>query len=156
MSVQDRSTRPAISAIATLLLMAAPAGAQQVANPAFQSVGRGAPLVVADLRKYDLVGPTLSLPFGQQAPPGTTEKTLYYAARDGAAPAGVKPLPVDLFTIEGLLQGPARCGPTRAISAATARSRIEEQRGANGAALDRRDAAAQGAAWGYLRSRLSA
>jgi hypothetical protein len=76
------------SATAALCLIGAAAGAQQVADPGFQSVGRGAPLK-ADMRdqsKYDLVGPALRRPFG--TPPGPSTIVLPGGPpRPGAAPA---------------------------------------------------------------------
>jgi hypothetical protein len=75
------------AAVAALCLAGAPAGAQQVADPGFKSVGRGAPMV-ADLRdgeKYGLVGPALRLPFGVAPPPSR--------AISGAQPPGAAPAP---------------------------------------------------------------
>ena len=77
---------------AAVALSSVPAWAQQVADPGFKSVGRGAPLV-ADLRKFEMVGAMLQGPFG--APAET--KTFVGLARDGAVPPGIKALPVDLF-----------------------------------------------------------
>src|SRR5262245_28675377 len=81
------------SAIAALSLAAASVGAQQVADPGFKSVGRGAPLA-ADLRKFEVVGASLLGAFG--APAET--KTFVGAAKSGATPPAIQPLPVDLFT----------------------------------------------------------
>ncbi len=81
--------------------------AQQVADPGFKSVGRGAPLAAAlrtppppgahlsdqeyaELYPYD-VGPVRA-----KLPGGTTLSI--GSAWDGAAPQGIKPLAVDLFT----------------------------------------------------------
>ena len=90
------------------------ASAQQVADIGFKSVGRAAPLGVVlprhedpDLEalppaeisglpeRYWMVGP-----FRQTAPGpnGTTVEYLGGSAWNGAAPKGVKPLPIDLFT----------------------------------------------------------
>src|SRR5262245_42485679 len=94
-----RATRLA----AGLMLMAAAAHAQHVADPGFKSVGRGAP-VVADLAKYERVGPSLRAPLGQGQPGQQQGQAVapalkgLFSARDGAAPAGVKALPVDIYT----------------------------------------------------------
>ena len=52
-----------LSVVVALSLVGTSAGAQEVADPGFKSVGRGAPLA-ADLRKFDIVGPALRGPFG--------------------------------------------------------------------------------------------
>ena len=96
------------------LLIATAAGAQQVADIGFKSVGRAAPLAVvlpphrdpdlealppAEIKgvpeRYWMVGPF------REAVPGPNGTTVQYqggSAWNGAAPKGVKPLPVDLFT----------------------------------------------------------
>src|SRR5689334_9064247 len=63
--MQNQIRRLAVLAGLSLMGAAAGAGAQQVADPGFKSVGRGAPLA-ADLRKYEIVGPSLR---GFFAPP---------------------------------------------------------------------------------------
>jgi hypothetical protein len=95
MRLPDRSTPiRLLSAIAAVWVLTVPTvNAQQMPSPGFKSVGRGAPLV-ADLRKYEIVGPATGVPFGTQPKPGTPKDTVYYAARDGAAPPGVTPLPI--------------------------------------------------------------
>ena len=54
------------AATAAAVLATAPAGAQQVADPGFKSVGRGAPLK-ADLRDYEIVGASIPLRFNNGA-----------------------------------------------------------------------------------------
>ena len=63
--MQNYIRRLAVLAGLSMMGASAGAGAQQVADPGFKSVGRGAPLA-ADLRKYEIVGPSLR---GFFAPP---------------------------------------------------------------------------------------
>ena len=114
-----RRSLPYLAAL-FLLCQAFAASAQQVADPGFHSVGRGAPLPVSlpsprmplnfgsatpqdwknlldDLQHYPFVGPMLLTPRG--APAGANLPIVKAgSAWDGAAPPGVKPLPIDLFT----------------------------------------------------------
>jgi hypothetical protein len=188
----------ALSLIGTTAV--APVSAQEVADPGFKSVGRGAP-VAADLRKYDIVGAALRRPFppaaalpanlpipldpttlagqkpsdapgaapaagartttppapapgpvqpgniGSGAPILTNQGTFIGSARDGAVPAGIKALPVDLFTTKDFYKDKAlwldkryfRCNSPAAL---------EEQWGANGPRLIGKGGA-KDAAWGY-------
>jgi len=99
-------------ATATLLILLANpvAQAQQTANVGFKSVGRGAPLVSAIPGEYPvtdrarlelypdndrLVGPWRPQ---RPGPSGQRVQRNEGSAWDGAAPKGVAPLPVDLFT----------------------------------------------------------
>jgi hypothetical protein len=93
--------------------------AQQVADPGFKSVGRGAPLtppllpmsmppfgtqlsaeqvkqISGEISRFPFVGPMkLPVPSGPGAPPTLVEIS---ASSNGAVPAGVQPLPIDIFT----------------------------------------------------------
>jgi hypothetical protein len=95
--------------------------AQQVADPGFHSVGRGAPLAVAlpgthlggfrdttpqqmqlalqELKAFPFVGPMKFGPRGRTAGGAPSpDELLVGSAWNGAAPPGVQPLPVDIFT----------------------------------------------------------
>ena len=109
-----------------LSLLGGAALAQQVVDPGFKSVGRGAPLSVAmpvppigtgnalrtpgggfgglfrdgDISKYPFVGPMQlgGPPRGGPPPPGAPPPMMIGAAWNGAVPAGVQALPIDIFT----------------------------------------------------------
>src|SRR5512139_3636682 len=113
---------------AILLSVLAPSGiAQQVVDPGFKSVGRGAPLSVAmpvaeirsagpqvnrftagfgplfrdgDPGKYPWVGPMQlgGPPRGGPAPANAPPPMMIGSAWNGAVPPGIQPLPVDIFT----------------------------------------------------------
>ncbi len=129
------------SAIAVLSLLGAHALAQQVADPGFKSVGRGAPLA-ADLRTYQIVGASLTGPFGQPA----EARTFIGSARDGKAPPGVKPLPIDLFTSKDFYKDRALWSDPRYFRC-NSPAAIEEMWGANGARLIGKEGAPT-APWG--------
>src|SRR5512139_1077432 len=85
--MQKYIRRLAVLAGLSLMGAAAGAGAQQVADPGFKSVGRGWPLA-ADLRKYEIVGPSLRGNFFAAPPnvPIPIDPTTL-ARGGGAAPA---------------------------------------------------------------------
>jgi hypothetical protein len=106
-----------LSASLYAALAIAPAMAQRVVTPAFPSAGRGAPLnpaipgprltpaeqlenfppaTIANYpEQYGMVGPFRSGAIGAD---GSGKGALHASAENGAAPAGITPLPVDLFT----------------------------------------------------------
>ena len=116
------------SALAALTVVAGSAWAQQVADPGFKSVGRGAPLV-ADIRKYEIVGPSL---VGPPGPPKEGEVREFVGmARDGKAPPGIKPLPIDMYTSKDFYKDKALWSDPRYFRC-NSPAGIEEQWGANG------------------------
>jgi hypothetical protein len=131
-----------IAAAATLL--GTSAGAQQVANVGFKSVGRGAPLK-ADLREYEIVGAAIPVTFG---PDGAKpdDNAFIGSARNGDAPKGVKPLDIDMYTSKDFYKDKALWSDPRYFRCNSPVA-IEEQWGANGARLIG-EAGASTAAWG--------
>ena len=111
------------------------ANAQVLADPGFPSVGRGAPLhqalpptgspwgqrlsaqayqaYVQHLRDYPFVG-ALHMPLGRNSPVGAALPDLQViTAQNGAAPAGITPLPIDLFTSKDFYKDRALWGDKR-------------------------------------------
>jgi hypothetical protein len=81
-------------ALALAALIGSAATAQQVADPGFESVGRGAPLA-ADLNQYQMTGATTRIAFTADGP---RRGEFTGSARNGASPPGIEPLQRDLFT----------------------------------------------------------
>jgi hypothetical protein len=70
------------------------AGAQELPDIGFQSVGRAWPLK-ADISDTEIVGPGFTGGFGA---PRDAPREFIGGARNGAVPEGIEPLPVDIFT----------------------------------------------------------
>ncbi len=129
-----------------LCLVGTVAGAQQVADPGFKSVGRGAPLA-ADVRKYEIVGAATLRPFGPGGGAPGPGGTFVGSARNGDAPPGVTPLPIDLFTTKDFYKDRALWTDPRYFRCNSSIG-IEEMWGANGARLINTAKGASSAPWG--------
>jgi hypothetical protein len=108
-------------------------------------VGRGWPLA-ADLRDYEITGPSVPIVFGDGAPDFSTANFVG-AARNGEAPEGIEPLPVDLYTSMDFYKDTALWSDPRYFRCNSPVA-VEEQWGANGPRLIG-DNPPESAAWGY-------
>ena len=131
------------SIVAALTLIGARGDAQQTAAIDFKSVGRGAPLS-ADAREFEVVGATLLRSFGQ---PASAPRPFVGTARDGAAPPGVRPLPVDIFTTKDFYKDRALWSDPRYYRC-NSPTAMEELWGAVGGRIIGEEGAAT-APWGY-------
>ena len=76
-------------------LVTGTAGAQQIANTGFRSVGRGWPLA-ADLREYEVTGPAIPIVFANGAVSRGSWDDFIGSAHHGATPKGIEPQPAKI------------------------------------------------------------
>jgi hypothetical protein len=128
-----------VSVVAALCAMTLSASvlAQQVADPGFESVGRGAPML-ADLNEYEMVGATTR----GGGPGGFTG-----SARNGDTPPGIQPLERDLFTSDDFYKDRELWSDPRYFRC-NAPAAIEDLWGGNGQGLIGDDPP-MSAAWGH-------
>jgi hypothetical protein len=134
-----------LPALTVATWIAAPISAQQVADPGFESVGRGAPLA-ADLGEHEITGPGIPVTFGPDGPI-LAEADFVGSARNGDVPEGIEPLPIDLFTSKDFYKDRALWSDARYFRCNSPVA-LEEQYGANASGVIGDDPPAS-AAWGY-------
>jgi hypothetical protein len=141
------------------MLSSGTALAQKVADMSFASVGRGAPLLrvipsetprdPARLEEYPdnglVVGPWKPT---RTASNGERTERREGSAWDGAAPRGIDPLPVDMFTSRDFYQDRALWSDKRYFRCNSPWA-LEAQRGAYGGVKSIGDDPPRTAAWGY-------
>ncbi len=150
----------AATAVALAAPFAAQVEAQQVADPGFKSVGRGAPVAAA----FPVMGSPFG-PRGANADPAEAQRAAealnrfpfvgpiafgslrVVASSDGAVPAGVQALPIDLFTSKDFYADRALWTDKRYFRCNSPFA-LESQRGGNANPLIGKDPP-RSAAWGY-------
>jgi hypothetical protein len=151
----------ALGGAVVALVAAHAAQTQQVANVGFESVGRGAPLSSAIPREYPVtdlarleVYPENELVVGPWRPTrpnpngGEPVQRNEGSAWDGASPAGVTPLPVDLFTTKDFYQDKELWSDKRYFRCNSPWA-VEAQRGAYGRVVSIGSDPPRTAAWGF-------